>query len=135
MKKTGTIAILLLLGIGILFIPIGNPEKYRYGPFHSDIMKEYEIEHIRGGTWRLEIFSVTHDTLIEFRKSGGGRGYSMDSIARISLEGTTYYLNSRSQARPGERFATERQKWKGEERWTVGGLLAILVAGALGMLH
>lgn len=123
--------VIVCAGLGALFIPVGG--NHRYGPFHAGSMKPYQLEDHRGTVHHLELLSISYDTVTTFGNENPN--FALDSLARISQDGLTYYRNPRSPARPGERFASERQKWEGEERWTVGSFLVLLGADALGLLH
>jgi hypothetical protein len=90
---------------------------------------------MRGYGWQGSVFSVRDDSL-KMRNSDG-KDFSLEDIARISVDGRTYYLNPEAEPNEGEMFATEQMKWAGErgEEWNVGGFLGLLNAAALGRLH
>lgn len=61
--------------------------------------------------------------------------HPLSQIARVSLNGQVYYLNPNFPLRKREKLASERQKWAGEERWTVGRYLMLIALDAMGMIH
>jgi hypothetical protein len=124
---------ILLLGL-ILLIPIGRSKPPRNGPFYPDYLKTYWVEPMRGHAWKVGIMSVRNDTLKTYESS---RGYPLEDIARISVDGRTFYLNPEAEPNEGEMFATEQMKWAGEqgEAWNVGGFIALLCFAAMGWLH
>jgi hypothetical protein len=133
-KSLIVLAGIVLFGL-MLLIPIGRSKPPRNGPFYPDYRKTYLVEPMRGYGWQGGIYSVSDDSLK--MRSSDGKNFSLEDIARISVDGRTYYLNPEAQPNEDEMFATEQMKWAGErgEEWNVGGFLGLLIAAAMGRLH
>lgn len=127
------IAIGLALFIGLFWIPIEPAPNHGNAPFRPRFGKMYRIENEFGRNWLAEIDSVTADSLFEEDALGG---HSLSHIVRVTFDGRVYYLNPKTTLRKGEKMASEGKKWEGgEERWTVGAYLVLLVVDATGALH
>lgn len=132
-RRTIYIGLGISLCIAFLCIPIGNEKKYRHGPFKAEYGTTYQIENESGRIWQSRIRSMADDTLYEW--DGPREGSPLSEIARISLDGRVYYLNPKFPLRKGEKMASEGRKWAGEERWTIGGYLALMALDAMGAIH